>query len=105
MSGPLRAAAYTRRVVDDELDELATGAAAIALVGAKAVGKTATAAERAQSVYQLEDATIREIVAAAPERLLIDGPVLIDEWQHVPATWDVVRRAVDAGAAPGQFLL
>ena len=33
------------------------------------------------------------------------GTVLIDEWQHAPATWDLVRRAVDAGAAPGQFLL
>lgn len=30
---------------------------------------------------------------------------MIDEWQHVPETWDLVRRAVDAGAAPGTFLL
>jgi hypothetical protein len=33
------------------------------------------------------------------------GPVLIDEWQHVPATWDVVRRAVDARVDAGPFLL
>jgi predicted AAA+ superfamily ATPase len=32
-------------------------------------------------------------------------PVLIDEWQYVPEVWDLVRRAVDAGAAPGSFLL
>jgi predicted AAA+ superfamily ATPase len=31
--------------------------------------------------------------------------VLIDEWQQLPVTWDVVRRAVDRGADPGQFLL
>ena len=32
-------------------------------------------------------------------------PVLLDEWQHVPAVWDAVRRAVDDGATPGRFLL
>jgi predicted AAA+ superfamily ATPase len=31
--------------------------------------------------------------------------VLIDEWQLFGALWDKVRRAVDAGAAAGQFLL
>jgi uncharacterized protein len=41
-----------------------------------------------------------------PSRLLDrPGPVLIDEWQYVPESWDLVRRAVDAGAAPGRFLL
>jgi predicted AAA+ superfamily ATPase len=34
-----------------------------------------------------------------------DPPILIDEWQHVPECWDLVRRAVDAGADPGRFLL
>jgi predicted AAA+ superfamily ATPase len=29
--------------------------------------------------------------------------VLIDEWQRLPTSWDVVRRAVEG--APGQFLL
>lgn len=31
--------------------------------------------------------------------------MLIDEWQNVPATWDLVRRAVDDGAPPASFLL
>lgn len=105
MSDSMRAASYTRRVIDDELDALRVGAAAIAIVGAKAVGKSATAAERARVVFLLEDPTVQEVLAAAPEQLLVDGPVLIDEWQHLPSTWDVVRRAVDAGAVPGQFLL
>lgn len=69
------------------------------------MGKSATAVERARSVFLLEDPAVRQTVSAAPERILADGPVLIDEWQHVPSCWDVVRRAVDAGAAPGQFLL
>lgn len=103
---PLRAPGYQRRVLDDELDELLEGGAiAIALDGAKAVGKSATAAERAASVFALEDPTVRDIVAADPAQVAVPGPVLIDEWQRVPATWDVVRRAVDAGGDTGPFLL
>jgi hypothetical protein len=64
-------------------------------------GKSATAAERARVVFLLEEPATQEVLAAAPDRLLVEGPVLIDEWQHLPMTWDVVRRAVDAGADPG----
>jgi predicted AAA+ superfamily ATPase len=32
-------------------------------------------------------------------------PILLDEWQRVPAIWDAVRRAVDGDASPGRFLL
>ena len=100
-----RQSEYRRRVVDDELDDLiGGGAAAIAIDGAKAIGKTATARQRVARALMLEDPDVRAVIAADPRRIT-DGPsVLIDEWHHVPATWDVVRRAVDAGAAPGQFL-
>jgi uncharacterized protein len=97
---------YIRRVVDHELDELLVGLAAIALEGPKAVGKTATATRRARTVRLLDDPAQVELVAADPTRLVKgEAPVLIDEWQRVPSSWDVVRRAVDADAAPGQFLL
>lgn len=97
---------YLRRVVDDELDELAPSLPAIALEGAKGVGKTETALQRAATVHRLDDPAQRAIAQAAPDRLL-DGPrpVLLDEWQRVPPVWDGVRRAVDAGAEPGAFLL
>ena len=29
----------------------------------------------------------------------------MEEWQRVPSSWDVVQWSVDAGAAPGRFLL
>jgi hypothetical protein len=32
-------------------------------------------------------------------------PILIEEWQRFPETFDRVRRAVDAGAAASSFLL
>lgn len=106
MLDELRAANYQRRTVDRELDELiAGGAAAIMIDGAKAVGKSATALERVDSVFLLEDPVARQLIDADPGRIATDGSVLVDEWHHVPATWDVVRRAVDSGAAPGRFLL
>jgi predicted AAA+ superfamily ATPase len=97
---------YRRRIVDDELDELIAGLPAIALEGAKAVGKTATALRRAVTVYRLDDEAERSIAQADPARLLQgEQPVLIDEWQRLPESFDQVRRAVDAGAQAGSFLL
>jgi predicted AAA+ superfamily ATPase len=99
-------APYARRILDDELDELIGALPAIALEGAKGVGKTATASERAGSLHQLDDQRARAIAESDLDRVLTTTtPVLIDEWQYVPPIWDKVRRAVDAGAAPGSFLL
>jgi hypothetical protein len=93
-------------VLDDELDELMTGIAAVAIDGPKAVGKTRTAAERAATTHNLDAPGFLTIAEAEPARLLEgDPPILIDEWQRLPQSWDLVRRAVDDGAAPGSFLL
>jgi hypothetical protein len=97
---------YIRRVVDDELDELLPALPAVALEGAKGVGKTQTALRRAATVHQLDDPAARQIAQADPSRMVTgDRPVLIDEWQRVPETWDLVRRAVDADPTGGRFLL
>jgi len=97
---------YIRRVVDDELDELLSGVAAVAIEGPKAVGKTATALQRAKTVHQMDDRAQQEIAAADPTRLVTGStPILIDEWQRLPASWDLVRRAVDLDPAPNRFLL
>ncbi|HEX9775975.1 MAG TPA: DUF4143 domain-containing protein [Actinomycetota bacterium] len=98
--------AYLRRIADDELDQLLGSLPAIALEGAKAVGKTATALRRAGTIRALDDPATREIVAADPSRVVSgETPILIDEWQRIPESWDLVRRAVDAGAEPGSFVL
>jgi predicted AAA+ superfamily ATPase len=100
------ALSYRRRVVDDELDELMPGLAAIALEGPKAIGKTETASQRAATIYALDDPEQLTVAVADPRRLLEgEPPILIDEWQNLPECWDLVRRAVDRGAAPGRFLL
>ena len=98
--------AYLRRIVDAELDELFAHVPAIALDGPKGVGKTTTAEQRAHGLAKLDSTSVREAIAADPELILGRArPLLIDEWQKVPAVWDVVRRSVDANPAGGQFLL
>jgi predicted AAA+ superfamily ATPase len=98
---------YLPRVVDRELDELIVALPAIALEGAKAVGKTRTALMRARTVHRLTAPGERAVIEADPARLVApqEPPVLIDEWQRLPESWDLVRDAVDEGAPPGQFLL
>jgi predicted AAA+ superfamily ATPase len=97
---------YRPRVVDDELDELLSGLAAVSLDGPKGVGKTATAERRAATTFALDDPTQRELLLADPGRLdRAVPPVLVDEWQRAPNVWDAVRRSVDRDPAPARFLL
>lgn len=80
--------------------------AAIALEGAKGVGKTATATQRVTTVLSLNNPTERTAVASHLDLVTeVPGPVLIDEWQLEPYVWDRVRRAVDDDPTGGRFLL
>lgn len=98
---------YRPRVVDAVLDARLKAVGCVVLEGPKAVGKTATAAQRAASQVRLDvDLNARELAHADPS-LVLDGaaPRLIDEWQVVPDIWNHVRRAVDDIGKPGQFIL
>ncbi|MDO4717774.1 MAG: DUF4143 domain-containing protein [Propionibacteriaceae bacterium] len=98
--------AYHRRVIDDTLDELFPHLAAIALEGAKGVGKTATASQRAKTVFSMNNSGQREALSADLGQLTrAPSPVFIDEWQLVPEIWERVRTAVDEDASGGRFLL
>jgi len=98
--------AYRSRILENELDELGSALPAIAIEGPKGVGKTETASRRAKTVHRLDDPDDLAFAQADPRRLLQSAPpVLLDEWQRLPETWDLVRRAVDSGATPGTFLL
>jgi uncharacterized protein len=97
---------YLSRVLEAELDELIASLPALAIEGAKGVGKTATASRRARTIHALDDPEQLELATAEPKRLLsTEAPILIDEWQRLPQIWDLVRRAVDEGADAGSFLL
>lgn len=97
---------YLPRIVDAELDALLPALPALSIEGPKAVGKTETALQRAATVYRLDDSAQRTVAEADPARLARGrSPILVDEWQRVPESWDVVRRAVDEEPSPGRFLL
>ncbi len=96
-------ASYQPRVVV-ELDGLLAGLPAAAIEGPKAVGKTATALRRAVTVCPLDDEGERSVAQADLSRLVKgERPILIDEWQRLPESFDRVRRAVDEGAAREAF--
>jgi uncharacterized protein len=97
---------YRSRVIDAELDEFLVGLPAVSIEGPRGVGKTVTAERRAATVYRLDDSD-EFLIAQADSSRLVGGqpPILIDEWQRLPESFDRVRRAVDDGAAAGSFLL
>jgi predicted AAA+ superfamily ATPase len=97
---------YMPRVVDGEITRLVEDLPAVVVEGPKAVGKTATAQRLARTVIDLSDEDQLALTEANPGRIAAaSAPVLIDEWQLLPSTWNLVRRAVDAGAPAGSFIL
>lgn len=97
---------YLPRIVDGELAAALTGLPAIAIEGAKGVGKSATAERVARSVLHLDRPEELAILRADRDRIAaLSAPVLLDEWQRDPPVWDAVRRSVDADRTPGRFIL
>jgi predicted AAA+ superfamily ATPase len=97
---------YRRRIIDEALDELFPHLAAIALEGAKGVGKTATATQRASTVLSLNNPNEHAALTGNLDLVTqVPPPVLIDEWQLEPSVWDRVRRAVDDDGTGERFLL
>ncbi|MGH9158357.1 MAG: AAA family ATPase [Acidimicrobiales bacterium] len=97
---------YLPRVVEGELDELLPAPPHSRSRAPRGVGKTCTARRRALTVHALDAPGALELFEADPRRLIDGDPaVLLDEWQHVPTSWDLVRRAVDDDPSPGRFLL
>ena len=57
-------------------------------------------------MHRLDEPTQLSVIRADPARVVSgNAPVLIDEWQRMPASWDLVRRAVDADPDTPRFLL
>lgn len=95
---------YLHRYIDHELDEIGNSPA-IAIDGAKGVGKSETAKLRVQQTYFLDRLNERELMRAQLDTLLSQNTsILLDEWQHVPEVWDAVRRKVDEQTST-KFLL
>jgi len=97
---------YQPRIIDGLLADIVSSLPAVAIEGAKGVGKTATAQRLAASVVQLDQSNVQANVAADARVILpLAPPVLIDEWQLVPGVWDMVRREVDRQDPRTRFIL
>ncbi len=79
----------------------------MAVVGARAVGKTTTAMARSRTLLAVDEPAIRSSLTVDPDFVLRDAPkpVVIDEWQMAPEVIGAVTRAVDRGTEPGTFII
>lgn len=101
---------YRPRIIDQVIESRLLSKGAILIEGPKWCGKTTTAEQFANTKIMLAKPNIREafqslIEIDSEEALKGEPPVLIDEWQTVPKTWDAVRYAVDHRHKFGQFIL
>lgn len=98
---------YRPRLVDDLIDELLAELPAVMVTGPRATGKTTTAARHAASLVYLDRPAEAAVFHADPDVALGEHkePILLDEWQEVPAVLGAVKRAVDHDPRPGRFLL
>lgn len=97
---------YLPRTLDRELTRALSHAPAVSIDGPKAVGKTETAKRFAASQWLLDDPD--DLAGYRADETVIRRarrPVLIDEWQRHPHSWDTVRRWVDDGAPSGSVIL
>ena len=100
------AATHIPRCAEIWLGEMLPYLPAIMIDGAKGVGKTQTAEQFANTVFELDQTAVREVLSADYDRLREDNPpILLDEWQWLPEVWDRVRRMVDRNAPAGSIIL
>lgn len=103
----MAATRYRLRLVDSLIDELLGELPAVMVTGPRATGKTTTAQRHAASVVRLDRPAEAAVFRADPDAALaeFEEPVLLDEWQEVPAILGAVKRTVDNDPRPGRFLL
>lgn len=98
---------YRARLVDSLIADLLAELPGVLLVGPRASGKTTTAIRHAETVVRLDREAEAVAFRADPDAALrgLPEPVLLDEWQAVPAVLGAVKRAIDAQPRPGRFLI
>ncbi|MCY3925010.1 MAG: DUF4143 domain-containing protein [bacterium] len=98
---------YAARVVDDIMASRLRSSPTVVLEGARGVGKTESARQRAQSEVRFDtDSRARALAELDPDAILSGPePRLLDEWQQVPSLWNHVRRASDTRGRAGCFIL
>jgi uncharacterized protein len=107
-------AALLSEIVERRLDEVSRRRMelepVVVLQGPRAVGKSTLlrtlAAARGREVIDLDDLATRDAVAADPALFVRgEGPVLIDEFQHVPELLDAIKAELNRDGSPGRYVL
>lgn len=101
---------YIPRLSDNIIAKKLKKSDVVLIEGSKWSGKTRTAEEFCKSAFYIQGEPQIKALTAAIESgsttfLQGDTPRLIDEWQDVPSTWDIIRFEVDHRHEPGQFIL
>lgn len=91
---------YIKRIVDKNIDKKIRAFNAVNIVGPKGCGKTRTCKERCKTVFEFQDPEKKSgyilMAETSPSSFLLnDKPILFDEWQDIPAIWDVIRKDCD----------
>lgn len=85
---------YLSRIVDTQVERYLRIFGAVEIEGTKWCGKTWTARQHGASISYV-DAEIGMALDDPALMLVGDRPHIIDEWQRVPAIWNLVRHGVD----------
>ena len=103
---PLTRENYKERLIDKKITKHLQIFGAISVEGPRWCGKTWTVLNHANSVTYLMNQNSKAL-AELDTAFALEGdePHAIDEWQEIPAIWDMVRHTVDQGTAKGRFLL
>ena len=101
---------YKDRVIDEQINEMMNIYGAVCIEGPKWCGKTWTSRNHVVSAVYIGDPRgnfmNRQLAETDPMLVLNDQkPLLVDEWQVVPALWDAIRYIVDDSGRKGQFVL
>lgn len=101
---------YIPRLIDSAIEKELQLFGAVLISGPKWCGKTTTAETHSESSIKLQDkkqADRWRKIADLDPAIMLRGktPLLIDEWQTIPAIWDAVRFTVDERGEKGQFIL
>ena len=85
---------YLPRIVDEQVEHYLRIFGAIEIEGTKWCGKTWTARQHGASISYVDE----QLPPAQDDpslMLLGEKPHIIDEWQRVPAIWNLVRHGID----------
>ena len=101
---------YINRIIDEEIKNNLDVFGAVLVEGMKYCGKSTTCKKLAKTIIEFQDTkmgnTYKSNVQTDPDYYFSkEPPILFDEWQEVPAVWDMIRHDIDRTGVNGKYLL